>query len=84
MVVAAMPVSARALQRRRHLVEAHRTVAVGIQFAEHVVGLRHIGAAGAERALEFGFADRAIAVAVNLREQILQRVGRTHAGRCRA
>ena len=42
-----------ALQRRRHLIEADRAVAVLVELAEHVVGLREVGAAGAERLFEF-------------------------------
>src|SRR6202022_345164 len=72
MVVAAL---ATALQRRRHFVEADRTVAVLAHLAEHVVGLRDIGAAGAERVLEFGFAELAVAVGIDLREQVFQRGG---------
>src|SRR5216683_3089314 len=42
MVMVAAP-----LQRRRHFVETDRTVAILVHFAEHVVGLRGVGAAGA-------------------------------------
>ena len=44
-----------ALQRGRQFVEADRTVAVLVELAEHLVGLREIGATGAERAFKFGF-----------------------------
>src|SRR4051812_27713255 len=64
-----------ALQRRRQLLEADRAAAVLVELAEHAVGLRQIGAAGAERLFEFRFGDLAVAVAVDLREQILQRAG---------
>ena len=81
MVMAALA----ALQRRRHLVEADRAVAIGVELAEHVVGLREVGAAGAERVFEFGLADLAVAIGIDLREQVLQRVRRRSmpAGRCR-
>ena len=69
-----------ALQRRRQFLEADRAVAVLVELAEHAVGLRQIGAAGAERLFEFRLADLAVAVAVDLREQILQR-GRAALGR---
>ena len=42
-----------ALQRRRQFLEADRAVAVLVELAEHAVGLREIGAAGAERLFEF-------------------------------
>jgi len=73
MVVAAM-VPAGALQRVLHLIEADAAVAVLVELAEHLVGRRDIGAAGTERALEFRFADLAITIAVDQREQILQRI----------
>ena len=78
MMVAAL---AGSLQRRRHFAEADRTVAVGVELVEDVVGLREVGAAGAERVFEFRFADLAVAIGVDLREQVLQRAGR--AGRRR-
>ena len=59
----------RALQRLRHLIEADAAVGIRIELGEHVVGLREIGAAGAERVLEFGLGDLAVAVGVDLREQ---------------
>jgi hypothetical protein len=61
------------LQRRRQFAEADRAVAIGIEFVEDVVGLRGVGAAGAERVFEFRFADRAVAIGIDLREQVLQR-----------
>ena len=64
-----------ALQRRRQLLEADRAVAVLVELAEHAVGLREIGAAGAERLFEFRLGDLAVAVAIDLREQVLQRGG---------
>src|SRR6267142_2393434 len=75
MVVTALP-----LQRRCHFVEADRTVAILVQLAEHVVGLRGVGAAGAEAVFKFRFADLAVAIGIELREQILQGIGL--AGRC--
>ena len=55
---------ATALQRRRHFVEADRPVAILVQLAEHGVGLRDIGAAGAKGVFEFRFADLAVVVGV--------------------
>ena len=75
-----MVVTPLALQRRRHFVEADRTVAILVHLAEHVVGLRGVGAAGAEAVFKFRYADLTVAIAIELREQILQGVGR--AGRC--
>ena len=72
MVPTMMP--ARSLQRRLQLIEADAAVAILVELAEHIVGLRDVGSAGAERVLEFLLADLAIAVAVDLREQVLQRV----------
>jgi hypothetical protein len=45
------------LQRLRQFVKAHRAVAVGIELVEDVVGLREVGASGAERVFEFRFGD---------------------------
>ena len=75
-----MVVTTLALQRRRHFVEADRAVAVLVHFAEHVVGLGGVGAAGAEAVFKFRLADLAVAIGIELREQILQGVGL--AGRC--
>ncbi len=69
-------VVARALERRCQLVLADRAVAVGVELGEHAVGSLHIGAAGAEIGLELGFADLAVAIVVEQREQTLQRIGR--------
>src|SRR4029079_14813298 len=62
------------LQRRRQLLQADRAVAVLVELAEHAVGLRDIGATRAERLFEFRLGDLAVAVAVDLPEQILPRV----------
>ena len=75
-----MVVAALALQRRRHFIEADRAIAILVQLAEHVVGLRGVGAAGAEAVFKFRFGDLAVAIGIELREQILQGVGL--AGRC--
>ena len=75
--MAAMTVT-RPLQGRRQFVKADRPVTIGVELAENIIGLRNIGAAGAERALELGLADLTVAVAVDLREQILQRVRCAH------
>ena len=48
-------------------------VAVGVERREHLVGVRRVGSADAERVLEFALADAAAAVGVELIEQILQR-----------
>ena len=63
-----------ALQRRRHFFEADRLAAILVQLAENVVGLRDIAAAGAKRGFKFRFADLSVAIGVELREQMLQRV----------
>src|SRR5882757_1001671 len=67
--------AAGALQSLGHFVEADRAVAVLVELGEYVVGRLEIGAAGAERVLEFGFGDLAVAIGVDLREQVLHRVG---------
>jgi len=72
--------AAGSLQRRRHFVEADAAVAILIQFAEYIVGLRDVGAAGAKRVFKFGFAELTVAIGIDLREQVLQRV--RLAGRC--
>src|SRR6266404_9965506 len=72
-----------ALQRRRHFFEADRLAAILVQLAENVVGLREVGAAGAERASKFRFADLAGTVSIELREQVLQRVRLAGQGRPR-
>ena len=72
-----------ALQRRGHFVEADRAVAVLVELGKHIVGLREVGAAGAERAFKFVLGDLAVAVAVDLREQVLQRVRSALAAGCR-
>ena len=69
-----------ALQRRHHFVEADRAVAILVHLAEDVVGLRGIGAAGVEAVFKFRLADLAVAIGIELREQILQGIGL--AGRC--
>src|SRR5689334_11844977 len=61
------------LQRRRQFLEVDRAVTVLVELAEHAVGLRQVGATGAERLFEFRLAD--LAVAIDLPEQILQRGG---------
>ena len=50
-VVAALAL--RPLQCFLHFIEAHRPVAIGVEFVEDIVGLREVGPAGAERAFEF-------------------------------
>ena len=75
MVVTVM--AARALQRLFHLIEADIAVAVLVELAEDIVGLSNIRSAGAERVLEFRLADLPVAIGIDLREQILQRIGRT-------
>ena len=64
--------TAGSLQRRRQFGQADRAVAIAVELAEHIVGLREVGAAGAECVFKFRFGDLAIAIAVDLREQILQ------------
>src|SRR5262245_22083980 len=64
-----------ALQRRPQFLQAHRAVAVLVELAEYAVSLRQVGAAGAERVFEFRFGDLAVTVGVDLREQVLQRLG---------
>ena len=65
-----MVVTALALQRRCHFVEADGFAAILVQLAEHVVGLRKVGSAGAKGVFKFRFADLAVAVGVELREQV--------------
>ena len=60
------------LERRRQFAEADRTVAVGIQLVEDVVGLRDVGSTGTKGIFEFRFGDLAVAIGIDLREQILQ------------
>src|SRR6201996_7824396 len=60
-------------QRRRQFAEADIAVAIGVELVENAVGLRGVGAAGAERVFEFRFCDLAVAIGVDLREQVLQR-----------
>ena len=43
-----------------------------VEFGENIIRLLDVGAAGAERILEFGFADLAVAIGVQLRKQILE------------
>src|SRR5260370_33060423 len=81
MMMVMMTLAASALQRRRQFVEADRTVAVLVELAEDVVGLREVGSAGAKCIFEFRFTDLAVTVGIELREQVFQRVGL--AGRCR-
>src|SRR5262245_62134152 len=45
-----------------------------VELAKDVIGLREIGAAGAERILELALGDLAVAISVDLREQIFQRI----------
>ncbi len=45
-----------------------------VQLAEDVVGLREVGSAGAKGAFKFRFADLAVTISVELREQVFQRV----------
>jgi hypothetical protein len=59
-------------ERRRQFAEADRTVAIGIQFVEDVVGLRDIGSPRAKGVFEFRFGNLAVAIAVDLGEQVLQ------------
>lgn len=66
MGVVMMATTTFALERRRHLAEADRTVAIAIELVEDVVGLREVGPTGAERGFEFRFGDLAIAIAVDL------------------
>src|SRR5258708_1268729 len=80
-MLVAMAMTAGAFQRRRHLVEADRAVAILVELAEHVVGLREVGAAGAQRIFEFRLADLAITIGVELRKQVLQRIGPAGWGR---
>src|SRR5258705_13936950 len=68
MMIAAMTP---ALQRRRHFVEADRAAAVLVQLRQDVVGLREVGAAGAERVSKFRYADLAVIISIELREQVL-------------
>src|SRR3954454_17139481 len=63
------------LQRGEHFVEADRAVAILVHLAEDAVCLSGIGSAGAERVLEFRFAELAVAVGVDLSEQVLEKVG---------
>jgi hypothetical protein len=70
MMVAA--VMAFALQGGLHFIQADAAVAIRIELAEDIVGLRGIGSTGAERAFEFRFADLAVAIGVDLREQVLE------------
>ena len=65
-----------ALQRRRQFLEVDRAVAVLVELAKDIVGLREIGAAGAERALELVLGDLAVAIGIDLREQVFQRIRR--------
>jgi hypothetical protein len=67
-----MATLAGSLERRRQFAEADRTVAIGIQLIEDVVGLREVGSAGAKGVFEFRFGDLAVAIGIDLREQILQ------------
>ena len=73
MMMSVMTFAAGALQRRRQFVETDRTVAIAVQFAEDVIGRRGVGSTGAERIFKFRFGDRAIAIAIDLRKQVLQR-----------
>ena len=75
MVPAMMP--ACALQRGFHFIQADAAVAILVQLGEDIIGLRDIRSTRAERVLEFGLADLAVAIGIDLREQILQCVGRT-------
>ena len=76
MSMVVMPaLAAGSLQRRLHFTQADRTVAIGVELAEHLVGLRGVGAAGAERVFEFRFADLAVAIGIEQREEVLQRGG---------
>ena len=61
------------LQRLRHFIEAHLAITIGVELAEDVVGLREVGAAGAERIFKFRFGDLSVTIGVDLREQVLQR-----------
>ena len=81
MVMMATALAGRALERRRHFAEIDRAVAIAIELVEDVVGLREVGPTGAEGVFEFRFGDLAIAIAIDLREQVLQRA--RLAGRCR-
>ena len=63
--------AARSLQRGGQFVEADRTVAVLVELAEDVIGLREVGPTGAKRAFKFRFADLAVAIGIELREQVL-------------
>jgi hypothetical protein len=67
-----MATLASSLERRRQFAEADRTVAIGIQLFEDVVGLREVGSTSAKSVFEFRFGDLAVAVGIDLREQILQ------------
>ena len=60
------------LERRRQFAEADRTVAIGIQFVEDVVGLREVGSPGPKGVFEFRFGNLAVAIGIDLREQVLQ------------
>src|SRR5882724_3687633 len=80
MMMAVMP--ARLLQRGLHFIQADAAVAILVELAEDIVGLSGVGSTGAERAFEFRLGDLPVTIGVDLREQILQRVG--WAGRRRA
>src|SRR5262245_34151529 len=67
-------VTASALQRGRQLVERHGAIAILVELAEDVIGLRSVGSAGAERILELVLGDLAVTVGIDLREQIFQRI----------
>ena len=63
--------AARSLQRGRQFGEADRTIAVLVELAEDVIGLREVGSTGTKRTFEFRFADLAVAIGIELREQVL-------------
>ncbi len=64
--------TAGSLQGGSQFGQADRAVAIAVELAEHIVGLREVGAACAECVFKFRFGNLAIAIAVDLREQVLQ------------
>ena len=58
-------------QRGRQFLERDRSVAIRVKPAEHLVGLRQISPARAERGFEFRLVDLPAAVSVDVREQVL-------------
>ena len=54
--------AALALQCGRQFVETDGAVAIGVEFAEHAVGIGGVGAACAEIGFEFRFANLAVAL----------------------